>query len=581
MGNTFYMNKNFKNIQSSRSQSFVQLLLIAGILIFANILGSYFYGHLDLTEENRFTLTQPTKNLLKSIKEPVTVRILLEGEFPAGFKRLQNGVKEMLDDMRSETGYIEYSFENPNIGSAKEISMRREELAKDGINPMALTIKGAGETERKVVYPFAIVNYGGRSYPVNLMENQVPGQPQEVTLNNAVATLEYKFANAIQKVIYNNHPKIVFTTGHGELSEMQTADLERTLRQFYQTKHMVLDSFSSIKPDVSILIIAKPRTAFSEKDKFKIDQYAMNGGKVMWLIDRMNGDLDSMSRSGRFMPTDYPLNLEDILFKYGARIQPNMVLDMECSYIPLRTGAQGNGQQFEKFKWFYHPMVSPKSNHPIVKSLDRLNLLFPSRVDTIRTKTALKKTVLLESSDHAREQFSPVEINFEILRYDADPSKFDKKKIPMGIMLEGVFPSLFENRVTPEMLEGLNQLGQPFKEKSNPTKMLVVADGDIAANFFDAKNNQPFPTGYNRFMNYTFANKDFLLNAVEYMLDENGVIEARSKEVKLRLLDEQRLKSEKTKWQIINIILPLVLLSIFAFIFYFVRKRKYTKVSPK
>ncbi len=565
------------NLNNARSQSIVQLVLITGILIFINILGSYFYGHLDLTEENRFTLTKPTKKLLQSVKSPITIQVLLEGEFPAGFKRLQNGVREMLDDMRSETGYVEYSFEDPNKGDIKEVNERRKELAKDGVTPMALTIKGAGETERKVVYPFAIVNYGGRNFPVNLMENQVPGQPQEVTLNNSMSTLEYKFANAIQKVMYDEHPTIAFTKGHGELEEFQTADWEKSLRQFYKTEHVILDSFANVKPDVAILVVAKPRRAFSEKDKFKIDQFVMNGGKVMWLLDRMNADLDSLNRYGKFIPSDYPTNLEDILFRYGTRIQPNMILDLECSRIPLRTGAQGSGQQFELFPWFYHPIVSPKSNHPVVKSLDRVNLNFPSRIDTIRTKTAIKKTILLESSDYSREQFSPVELNFEVLRYDVDKTKFDKKRIPMAVMLEGVFPSLYENRVTPEMQAGLTSLNQPFKDKSSVTKMLVVADGDIAANGFDIQNNVLRPLGYNRFMNYVFANKDFLLNAVEYMLDEQGVIEARSKEVKLRLLDEQRLQSEKTIWQVVNIVLPLLLVGIFAFIFNYLRKKKYSK----
>jgi ABC-2 type transport system permease protein len=563
------------NLNTPRSQSLFQLTLVTGILIFVNILGAYLYGHFDLTEENRFTLTKPTKTLLKNINSPVTIRVLLEGEFPAGFKRLQNSVKEILDDMRSETGYIEYSFEDPNKGSVQEINERRKQLAKDGVTPMSLTIKGAGETERKIVYPFAIVNYAGRSYPVNLMENQE--QSQEVALNNAVSTLEYKFANAIQKVIYDDHPKIAFTTGHGELAEWQTADWEKTLRQFYNTKHILLDSFSSVKKDIAILVVARPKAAFSEKDKFKIDQYVMNGGKVMWLVDRMNADLDSMSRTGKFVPSDYPLNLEDILFRYGVRIQPNMILDKECSNILLRTGVQGSGPQFEAFPWYYHPLVTAKSKHPIVKSLDLLNLNFPSRIDTIRTKTAIKKTILIESSDHAREQFSPVELNFEILRYKLDDSKFDKKAIPMGVLLEGVFPSLYENRVTPEMSEGLNQLGQTFKETSLPTKMLVVSDGDIAANTFDMQTNQPRPLGYNRHMKYIYANKDFLLNAVEYMLDENGVIEARGKEVKLRLLDKTRLKDEKTFWQVINIGLPLLLIALFAFIFNFLRKKKYSK----
>jgi ABC-2 type transport system permease protein len=567
-----------KNMNNKRTQSILQLTLLTGVLIFANILSCGLNGHLDLTEENRFTLTKPTKALLKEVKDVTYVKVLLEGEFPAGFKRLQSSVRELLDDLRAQNGNIEYVFEDPNQGSNDEINKRRKQLAEDGVVPMQLTVKSSGETERKTIYPYAILSYGGRSMPINLLESQVPGQPQEVTLNNSISTLEYKFANALQKVMYDIHPKVAFTKGHLELDESRTIDLERTLRQTsYSTERIILDSVASIKPDISVLIVAKPKTGFSEKDKFKIDQYVMNGGKVLWLIDRLNADLDSLQRTNRYVPSDYPLNLEDILFKYGARIQPNLILDMECARIPLRVGQQGQGQQFEMFPWFYHPLAASKSNHSIVKNIDRVWMQFPSTVDTIKTKTPIKKTFLLASSDHSRLQFSPVELNFEMLRYDADPSKFDKKALPMALLLEGTFPSLYENRVSEEMLAGMKSINMEFKGKSANTKMLVVSDGDVAANSFDNKNQVPNPLGYNAFMKYTFGNRDFMLNAIEYMLDDKGVIESRTKEVKLRLLDDVKMKKEKTFWQFINIGLPLLLLAAFGFIFNYLRKKKYTK----
>ncbi len=563
---------------NKRTQSFLQLALLTGILIFANILSCGVNGNLDLTEEKRFTLTKPTKNLLKEVKDVMYIKVLLEGDFPAGFKRLQSSVKEMLDDLRAENGNIEYVFEDQNQGSVEDINKRRKALAESGVVPMQLTVKSSGETERKVIYPYAIVSFGSRSMPVNLLESQVPGQPQEVTLNNSISTLEYKLSNAMQKVMYDNHPKVAFTEGHFELDKMRTADLERSLRQNnYATERINLDSVAQIKPDVSVLIVAKPKTIFSEKDKFKIDQYVMHGGKVIWLIDRLSADMDSLQLTNRYVPHDYPLNLEDQLFKYGARIQPNLVLDLECAQIPLRVGQQGTGQQFEMFPWYYQPLAASKSTHPIVKNLDRVWTQFPSTVDTIKTKTPVKKTFLLSSSDHAKLQFSPVELNFEILRYDADPAKFDKKNLPMAALLEGVFPSLYENRVSEEMMAGMKQLNMEYKTQSTPTKMLVVADGDVAANSFDSKNQVPNPLGFNMFMKYTFGNKDFMMNAIEYMLDENGVIEARSKEVKLRLLDEVRLKKEKTFWQFINIALPLLILGAFGLIFNYLRKKRYEK----
>lgn len=565
---------------SKRIQSYIQLTLLSGVLLFANILSCGVNGHLDLTEEKRFTLTKPTKELLKEVKDVMYVKVLLEGEFPAGFKRLQSSVKELLDDLRAQNGNIEYSFEDQNQGSIDEINRRRKQLAEEGIVPMQLTVKSSGETERKVIYPYAIISFGNRSVPVNLLENQVPGQPQEITLNNSISTLEYKFANGIQKVLFDQHPKIAFTKGHLELDNMKTADLERSLRQnSYLTERINLDSTVSIKKDVSVLVIAKPKSTFSEKDKFKIDQYVMNGGKVLWLIDRLSADMDSLQMTNRYIPHDYPLNIEDILFKYGARIQPNLILDLECARIPLRVGQEGQQQQFEMFPWYYQPLVASKSTQSIVKNLDRIWLQFPGTVDTIKTKTPVKKTVLLSSSDHSRLQFSPVELNFEILKYDADPSKFDKKELPMALLLEGTFPSLYENRVSAEMMEGLKELNMDFKTVSQPTKMLVVSDGDIAANGFDSKNQVFNPLGYNPYMKYTFANKDFLLNAIEYMLDDKGVIESRSKEIKLRLMDDVRMKDEKTFWQFINIALPLILLSLFGFVFNYLRKKRYTAKS--
>ncbi len=568
------MNLNFFQSSNKRLQSFLQLGLVAGILIFANILGCGFYKQFDLTEEKRFTLTQPTKAMLHNLNDVVYVKILLDGEFPAGFKRLQNSVRELLDDMRSQTSYVEYEFIDPNKGSVEEINARRKELAKDGLKPMELTVKDSKETSRKVIFPYAIISFAGRTMPVNLLENNVPGMPQDVVLNNSVSLLEYKLANGIQKILTDARPVVMISEGHGELARDQTADLEKTLRQFYTVGHLNLDSVVQVKEDVKIVLIAKPRTAFTDQQKFKLDQYIMNGGKVVWMIDRLTAGLDSMRVTGDFVPTDYPLNIEDQLFTYGARINPNLVLDLECSKIPLRVGEQGQAAQLQLFDWFYNPIVASKSKHPIVKSLDRVNLMFPSSIDTIRTKTAVQKTILLETSAHARLQFAPVRLNFEILRYDPDPLKFDKKNLPLAVLLEGTFSSHYKDRVPQAMLDGLAQMNIPFKEKSQATKMVVVADGDIAASSLDPQGAIR-PIGYNPYMKYVFANKDFILNTIEYLLDQNGVIEARSKEVKLRPLDAQRTRDEATFWQGLNVALPLLILGIFAGGYLFWRKRRY------
>jgi gliding-associated putative ABC transporter substrate-binding component GldG len=565
-----------KKSVNKRTQSLLQLALFAGILIFVNILGNAFYTHLDLTEEKRFTLTKATGRLLENLDDVVYVNVLLDGEFPAGFKRLQTATREMLEDFRAGSGYIEYQFEDPGLGTVDEINSRREELEKDGIRPINLRLKSNDETTEKLIYPYAMFYYKGRQMVVNLLENEVPGVPPEVTLNNSVSLLEYKFANAIQKLQTSRKPIIAFTDGHGELDDLETRDWEKSLRQFYDTGRLKLDSLTQISPEVSILVVAKPRYTFSEQDKFKIDQYVMNGGKIIWLLDALRVDLDSLRTREEYFALDYQLNLDDLLFKYGIRLQPNLVLDMQCSRIPLATGVVGNAPQFDYFRYPYHLVVTPKSDHPIVKSLGVMNLLYPSTVDTtVRLKTDVTKTVLLESSANTRVQFAPVGLNFEFLRYDLDPAKFNKEPQPLAMILEGEFPSAYTNKVSVEMKDGLAQLGQEFKSQSTSTKMLVVSDGDIAKNPINRAENSHGPLGYNQFEKYQFANKDFLVNAIEYLMDDNGVIEARGKEVKLRLLDTVKAQAEETKWQLINIVLPLVFLILFGFAYTWLRKKRF------
>ncbi|MEM9822921.1 MAG: Gldg family protein, partial [Bacteroidota bacterium] len=412
---------------NKRNQSILQLLLFIGIMVFVNILANFFYTYVDLTEEKRFTFTGPTQELLDNLEDVVYVQLLLDGEFPAGFKRLQKATIEMLEDFRSESGYLEYVIEDPSAGTTEEKNEKRTILAQQGINPTRFRFKSSDETKEKQIYPWAIFNYKGRSINVNLLENQIPGLHPEEALNNSVSLLEYKFANAIQKLESNKRMNIVFTSGHGELEEVQTASLERDLRKSYNTGRLNLDSVPQINPMIDLMIVAKPRGPFSEKDKFKIDQYVMNGGKVIWLIDRLNAQLDSLNGRPYYVPTDYPINLEDQLFRYGVKIEPNLVLDLECTRIPKVVGQMGNSPQLDLDSWFYHPMVFPGDHHPIIKSLDRVNLFFPSSIDTtVRTRSYIEKTVLLESSKYSRLQYSPVRLNLEIMRYEPDPAKFNK-----------------------------------------------------------------------------------------------------------------------------------------------------------
>ncbi len=545
------------------------------ILLFINIIAFYFPFKFDLTEENRFTLSKPTVQKLKTIDDVVHVKILLAGDFPSGFKRLQQNTIEILDEFRSINWNIEYDLEDPLIGNVDQINNTIKSLSEVGINPVDLKIKNADGNSSKLIYPHAVITYRQKSYAINLLENQTPGANEQIVLNNSVSLLEYKFIDAINKITQDIKPNILFLDNKDGLTRLQTADLRKTLLSTYNVGHINLDSVIQIKPEVDVLIIAKPRKSFSNRDKFLIDQYVMNGGKTLWLIDRMNVTLDSMRATNSFIPFDYPLNIEDQLFKYGVRIQPNLVLDMNSTRIQLSMGKMGNAAKFELFPWPYHPLVVPANEHPITKSIDPVELQFPSRIDTVKTATNIEKTILLTSSPYSREQFSPVRLNFEFLRTDLKPDKFNQGPKPVAVLLEGKFPSLYNNRVSTDFKNMLDSLNQQFIPIGKPTKMVVVSDGDIAKNLVNQKTQKTSPLGYNKFEKYIFANKSFLINSIEYLLDDNNLLSARSKEVKLRLIDQVKAQEEKSYWQAINLIIPVIIVLVFGLLFSIIRKRKY------
>lgn len=569
--------------KSKKTQSLLQMGLFLGIVVFINILanarlGNFaLYRSFDLTEEKRFTLTDGTKNLLRNLDEVVYVKVMLDGKLPAELKRLRASTIDILDDFRGQSSLVDYDFENPLNGKPEQVNARMEQLRKEGMFPMSFTVVKGAQRDDTPVFPYAVVNYKGRAYPVNLMENQDNTQSPDVVLNNAVSLLEYKLANAIQKLQEANKPNVVFTMGHGELGEFERADFEGSLRKFCNTGTLVLDSVTSINPEISALIVAKPLRPFSEKDKFKIDQYVMGGGKILWMLDMVRMDKDSLFAHPEYIPGDYQLNLDDLLFRYGVRVQPNLVLDLQCSPIWIATGKQGTKQQRQPIAFPYHILTLANPDHPISKSVAPVNLLFASTIDTaIRTKTPVKKTALLTTTPRTRLQYLPARLGLDFLRY-IQPDKFNKGPQVVAVAMEGTFPSMYENRLTPEMESGLTQLGLQFKSVSVPTRQIVVSDGDVAKNKYLPTREQVVPLGYNDVENFIYANKEFLQNAVEYLLDKNGIIAARGKEVRLRMLDTTRAQEEKTWWQLVNIVFPLVLIGVFGFGYGWWRKRKYSR----
>ena len=569
------------NNYSKRNKSILSLIKTKGIWIALILLaasGLKLFS-IDLTGDHRYTLNAETKSLIKEVDDVIYVTVLMNGKFPAAFTRLQKAALEKLTDFKKLNKNIIFTQQDPLEGTPDQIKANQESLRQDGITPTRLTVYNGKEQEQKIIYPYAVFHFGDRAIPVNLLESADPNLSEDEILNRSVSLLEYKFGNAIQKLKLKNNPVIVFTRGHGELSTLQTADLERTLRPVYSTGRITLDSVVEISKEISVLIIAKPQSAFSTRDNFLIDQYVMNGGKMIWLIDPLYVNTDTVNAANRlkqdFIPLAYSLNLDELFFKYGWRLQPNMILDYSCSTIPLFVGLSGNTPQFEPKPWYYHPLVIPTSQHPIVKSLDRISMYYPGTIDTIKTKSDIKKTLLLSSSDHSRTQTSPSPINFEIVRQSLKPEQFNRGNQPIGYLYEGIFSSAFENRVSNELNQTLNQLHTTFKPFSIPTKMIIYSDGDLIAN---AVNNrgEPAPLGYNIYEQRTYpANKNLILNSIDYLLDDHQMMNARNKEVKLRLLDKAKVIETGTFWQWLNLLLPAIVTLMVAWILEYRRKRKY------
>lgn len=565
--------------QPRKNQIGLQIGLLIGILLLVNFIGSFVYGYFDLTEDKRYTITKPTTKLLEGLEDVVTIKIYLEGDFPAGFERLQSATKDLMRKFRSISPNINYEFINPTPPdwSVDDLNKMREKLVGDGLAPVNLQLVEVNERSQKIIFPGAVLYFRGKQLPVSLLENEVPGMSQDMVLNNSVGLLEYKFANAIQKLNAKSKPNILYTQGRGELQEIETADLDNTLREYYDVGRVHLDSISRLDPEIDLLIIADPKIAYTEKDKFLIDQFIMNGGKTMFLINSFRLNMDSLRNEMPYVPRPNQVNLDDLLFRYGVRINQNLVNDLECSKIPQVVGMLGSGPQFEFFDWYYHPIIAPKSNHPIVKSLDRVNLLFASTIDLVDTKSEVEKTVLLSSSEKSRYQAAPLTVDFAILKYAPEVARFNKAELPLGVLLEGSFSSNYNNRVSPSMQEGLNKLGQPFVGNSPETKIIVIGDGDIARNHLNVREGKAnyAPLGFNPFMRYQYANKDFMLNSIEFMMDDQGVIAARTKEVKLRLLNKTKAQTERVFWSSLNIALPLLILLLFGLTYQWIRRRRF------
>lgn len=557
--------------QKTKDLARFTFMLIA--LLFFNIIALQFFGRIDFTAEKRYSLSQISKNTLENLKQPVTITVYLEGDFPSGFKRLRNATKDLLADFKAYGGTnIEFEFVNPtSIKNQEQQQIFLNQLYAKGIEATNLSVKSESGLTQKIIVPAALIRYDGNETSIKLLQNRVGLSPEEV-LNNSVQNLEFAFTSAIKKITSGGKPRIAFTINHNELSNLQLKDAAKGLTDGYNVGRVNLSKvpFTELEK-IKLIIVAKPQTNFSEAEKFKLDQYLMRGGKIFWAIDQVNADLDSIKKGrGQQLALSKNLNLDDQFFKYGIRINYDLIGDMNCGQIPVSVGNVGSQAQIQMVPWLFNPIIMPTIPHPIVKNIDGIKTQFASTIDIIEVKN-VKKTVLLTTSPYNRQLKVPTMVALDMIEDTPDPKKFQSAPKAVCILLEGQFASDFINRPIPsDFKENINIL-----PKSKTTKMLFFSDGDVLKNDISEKDGSVYPLGYDRFMQQQFGNRNFLLNAADYLTDDTDLINLRNKEVELRLLDKGLLVAQKTKYQLINTVLPVVFVIILAIFQHLYRKRKY------
>ena len=555
------------------------LPIIIILLVAINWLASLYHTRIDFTNEKRFTLSKPTKKILKTVDDVVQVDVFLKGEFPSGFKKLALSTEEILSEFKEIAGSkLQYNFISPDEEMEGTTVKWGDTLTALGLYPINLKSQLKAGEQQQLLYPVALVHYKEKVMPVALYN----GSSKAITyseINSAEAMMEFKFADAINKLIQIEKPMVAYSTGNGEPGDVRSYDLaNNVLLKDYNLKTINLNSQPAIPDTFQLLIIVKPTQKFTDEEKLKIDQFVMRGGKLLLFVDKLEAELDSLkSMNNQVVAFDRGLQLDDLLFKYGARINNDLVMDLQCDYLPFVTNGS---QQMEYLRWNYFPLFESKSDHVINKSLGLVSGQFVNSIDTVEAE-GIKKTILMSTSPNSRTISTPALISGKENVNAPEDDKFKKANIPVAVLLEGKFQSLYNNRLSQAMNDSLAKYGFLFQPESFVDgKIIVVADGDMILN--GADKNGPLPMGVNRYTagtqhEYQFANKDFLQNCLDYLVNQSGLSEAKAKDYTLRLLDSKKVTAEKTTWQLINIALPVLLVFLFAVIYQWWRKRKYTK----
>jgi len=548
-----------------------KLVRVLVILIASNIIATTLNIRFDFTADKRFTLNTESISIVKNIDSNINIQVLLTGNLPTGFKHLEAEIRRTLDDFGSYNSNISFSFIDPFEGeNTKQRNKTIQQLSANGLSPINLEVNKNGERKSKYIVPWAIVKLDKKVVRVNLLKNKI-GTSAEQQLNNSIENIEYALIDAIYKIQQKTKPKIAILKGHGELNDAYLTSFLNTEREYYQFEKLKLNGQASVFElekkvnELDAIIIIKPSTKFSEKEKLLLDQFIMNGGKTMWLLDGAYADMDSLMQDGKMLAFPRDIGLTNMLFKYGFRVNGNIVKDLQFTPIKLASGKVGNNVQYHTLPWPYYPLSIPTSNHPIVKNIEAIKFQFASSIDTIWSPK-LRKTILLESSNLTSLFGVPNFIELSEVSKPLDEKRYKSGKQILGLLLEGEFTSAYENSILP-------YTPNKFKKYSAENKMIVYSDGDLIANQF--QNGEALPVGYDKWLNKQYGNNELLENSLSYLLDDNGILNIKKKEITLRLLNKKLVKQERTFWQIINVILPIVILSIFGVIFIFYRRKKY------
>lgn len=551
------------SVSSKKNKKTLLYSIIAVCII--QIASTKYHKRLDLTNDKKYTLSEASVTILDRLDETAVIRVYLEGDFPPEFKRLQTETKQILEELKAINNNLKVLFIDP--------TEQLQKLTQKGLTPSRLTVEENGVVSESVIVPWATLTYKDRNENISLLKNGDPKDTQAQQLENSIQNLEYTFLNALKKATSKKEKSIVILAGNGELEDIYLYSLLENIGKNYHLAKFTLDSIKTnpLKTidqlnSYDLAIIAKPTKRFSEEEKYALDQYILNGGKSLWMLDNVQAEMDSLYRNGKTLAYTRDLNLDDFFFRYGARINQNLVKDLYASKIALATGNTGNNTNFENFLWFYSPLISSKTDHPIVNNLSPVSLSFVSTIDTL--KNDIKKTILLESSILSKEVQVPTIVELNTVMENPDPKTYNKGNKTLGVLLEGSFTSAYKDRVKP--LDIKNP-----KEKGIPNKMILIADGDIAKN--QIHKGEPLELGVDKWTHAYYGNKEFLLNSIEYLLDDTGLISIRSKKISLKYLNKQKVLENRSYWQIINLLVPVLIIAILGGVFLYYKKNKYGK----